>query len=283
MNGAEAVLRASEKASVSEFNRSTGKIVVLKVGGSVLTGVRAFRRTAIFLKHRRGFSPNEKLAVVVSAQKLATDTLERRARGILRNPSVRALDLLWSTAELRSVALLTLHLEALKVSSVGLNVQETGLRFSADHDGRPALMGHYLESVLSKHDVVVVPGFLATRPDGAIASVGRGGSDLSAVLLAIGLQASRCELVKDVPGYFEEDPRENARARHIPSLTFDDALRMAHSGCELVQTRALLTAAEVNLPLVIRSMDEKTPFSVVSGLSKHDSGRIYSEHVGTRA
>lgn len=275
-------VRASEKASVSEFNRSTGKIVVLKVGGSVLTGVKAFRRTALFLKHRRGFSPNEKLAVVVSAQKLATDTLERRARGILRNPSVRALDLLWSTAELRSVALLTLHLEALEVSSVGLNVQETGLRFSADDDGRPALMGHYLESVLSKHDVVVVPGFLATRPDGVIASVGRGGSDLSAVLLAIGLQASRCELVKDVPGYFEEDPRENARARHIPSLTFDDALRMAHSGCELVQTRALLTAAEVNLPLVIRSMDERTPFSVVSGRPKHDSGRIYSEHMGTR-
>jgi aspartate kinase len=271
------------KASVPEFNRSTGKIVVLKVGGSVLTGVKAFRRTALFLKRRCELAPSEKLAVVVSAQKLATDTLERRARRILHNPSLRALDLLWSTAELRSVALLTLHLEALKVSSVGLNVQETGLRFSAEHEGRPALMGHHLETVLSKHDVVIVPGFLATRPDGVIASVGRGGSDLSAVLLAIGLGASRCELVKDVPGYFEEDPRENARARHIPSLTFDDALQMANRGCELVQTRALLTAAEINLPLVIRSMDEEAPFSVISSRSKRESGGIHFEPVGTKA
>jgi aspartate kinase len=268
---------------MSELNRSTGKIVVLKVGGSVLTGVKAFRRTALFLKHRRELVPSEKLVVVVSAQKLATDTLERRARRILRKPSARALDLLWSTAELRSVALLTLYLEALEVFSVGLNVQETGLRFSSEHDGRPALTGHHLESVLSEHDVVIVPGFLATRPDGAIASVGRGGSDLSAVLLAIGLEASRCELVKDVPGYFEEDPRENARARHIPSLTFEDALRMANRGCELVQTRALVTAAEVNLPLVIRSMDEEAPISVVSARSKRDNGGIHAEPVGTKA
>jgi aspartate kinase len=262
---------------MSEFNGSTGKIVVLKVGGSVLTGVKAFRRTALFLKHHRELAPSEKLVVVVSAQKLATDTLERRARHILRNPSARALDLLWSTAELRSVALLTLHLEALGVFSVGLNVHETGLRFSVENSGRPALMGNHLESVLDKHEVVIVPGFLAARPDGAIASVGRGGSDLSAVLLAIGLEASRCELVKDVPGYFEEDPRENARARHIPSLTFEEALRMANRGCELVQTRALLTAAEVNLPLVIRSLDERTPFSVVSVRSDLDSGDIHYE------
>jgi aspartate kinase len=268
---------------MSELNRSTGKIVVLKVGGSVLTGVKAFRRTALFLKHRRELVPSEKLVVVVSAQKLATDMLERRARRILRKPSARALDLLWSTAELRSVALLTLYLEALEVFSVGLNVQETGLRFSSEHKGRPALTGRHLESVLSEHDVVIVPGFLATRPDGAIASVGRGGSDLSAVLLAIGLEASRCELVKDVPGYFEEDPRENARARHIPSLTFEDALRMANRGCELVQTRALVTAAEVNLSLVIRSMDEEAPISVVSARSKGDNGGIHAEPVGTKA
>ena len=256
----------TRKARVSAPN-SMEKIVVLKVGGSVLTGAKAFRRVARFLKRCSELSPSQKLVVVVSAQKLLTDTLERRARRIVHDPNVRALDLLWSTGELRSVALLALHLQALGISSVGLNVHETGLHFSSEPEApraRPLLKDDHLKSALAKHAVVVVPGFLATRSEGAIVSVGRGGSDLSAVLLAIGLGASRCELVKDVPGYFEDDPRENVRAVHLPLLSFEDALGMADRGCDLVQPLALLTAAEKNLPLVVRSMDERAPMSVIS-------------------
>jgi aspartate kinase len=135
---------------------------------------------------------------------------------------------------MRSVALLALYLEAVGVSAVGLNVHETGLEFSSDPKAcpaRPRTTERSLEVALAEHAVVVVPGFLATRLDGAIVSLGRGGSDLSAVLLAVGLGASHCELVKDVPGYFEDDPRENARARHLPSLSFTDALQMADRGC----------------------------------------------------
>ncbi len=269
---------------MSEPNGS-GRIVVLKIGGSVLTGAKAFRRVALFLKRRSQIAPSEKLVVVVSAQKLMTDSLERRARRIVRNPGVRGLDLLWSTGELRSVALLALHLEALQVSSVGLNVHETGLHFSSMHEvGTPRLKltEGPLESALSKHAVVVVPGFLATRSDGAIISVGRGGSDLSAVLLAIGLGASRCELMKDVPGYFEEDPKENARAAHLPWLSFKDALCMADRGCDLVQPRAILAASESNLPLVIRSMDERAPLSVISLSSKGRSEEVLDEPLSAK-
>jgi len=74
-------------------------------------------------------------------------------------------------------------------------------------------VGRRLDDVLADHSVIAVPGFLATRADGAVVSLGRGGS-LSAVLVAIGLEASCCELLKDVPGYFEQDPRENERACH---------------------------------------------------------------------
>jgi aspartate kinase len=242
-------------------------MVVFKLGGSVLTGAKAFRRAAQFLKQRTELAPGEKLVVVVSAQKLATDTLERRARNIVRSPPVRTLDLLWSTGELRSVALLALHLEAMGVSAVGLNVHETGLQFANQRDGRhsrPSLAGLYLKAAVAQYVVVVVPGFLASRGDGAIVSLGRGGSDFSAVLLASGLGVERCELVKDVPGYFEEDPYENARARHLPSLTYKEALQMARRGCELVQPPALLAAAEANLPLVIRSLDERAGFTVIS-------------------
>jgi aspartate kinase len=268
---------------VSDANGGSREIVVLKVGGSVLTGVKAFRRVALFLKQRTELAPGERLAVVVSAQKLATDTLERRARHIVRAPGLRALDLLWSTGELRSVALLALHLQDVGVSSVPLNVHETGLQFATQPQPRPSLTGNFLTAALAAHAVVVVPGFFATRSDGAMVSLGRGGSDFSAVLLAIGLRAARCELIKDVPGYFEDDPRRNARAPHLPALSFEEAMRMAEQGCELVQTRALLAAAEANLPLVIRSMDERAPVSVISRGARRGSAERHVEPVAAEA
>jgi aspartate kinase len=129
----------------------------------------------------------------------------------------------------------------------------------------------------------VVPGFFANRWDGAMVSLGRGGSDFSAVLLAIGLRATRCELIKDVPGYFEDDPRRNASAPHLPSLSFEEAVRMADQGCELVQTRALLMAGEADLPLVIRSMDERAPVSVISRGAKRGSAERHDEPVAAEA
>jgi aspartate kinase len=271
---------------VSDPNRGGQDVVIVKVGGSVLTGVKAFRRVALFLKHCVERIPNEKLVVVVSAQKLMTDSLERRARRIVRAPAARSLDLLWSTGELRSVALLSLHLQNVGVSSVGLSVHETGLQL--DHEpqpcaAQPSLTGRCLEAALAEHAVVVVPGFLATGRNGAIVSLGRGGSDFSAVLLAIGLRALRCELIKDVPGYFEDDPHRNVRARHLPSLSFEDALRMAEQGCELVQTSALLAANDAKLSLVIRSIHERAPVSVIARGSQGGPAEPHEEPVAAEA
>jgi aspartate kinase len=275
-----------ERVRVFDANRGKEKIVVLKLGGSVLIGAKAFRRAAQFLKQRTELAPGEKLVVVVSAQKLATDTLQRRARNIVRSPPVRTLDLLWSTGELRSVALLALHLEAMGVSAVGLNVHETGLQFANESDprqSRPSLKGQHLKAAVEQYVVVVVPGFLASRGDGAIVSLGRGGSDFSAVLLAARLGAERCELVKDVPGYFEDDPHENVHARHLPALSFKEALQMAKRGCELVQPPALLAAAEANLPLVIRSLDERAGFTVISRDAKDGNREPRNESVVAEA
>jgi aspartokinase len=257
----------AKRGSVSQPGCSESNIVVVKLGGSVLTGVKAFRRAALFLKSRGEATPQDRYVVVVSAQKGLTDTLERRARNILRTADARALDLLWSTGELRSVALLSLHLQAVGVSSVGLNVHEAGLEFTPDLALGPAPTGmRALRTIVANHAVVIVPGFFATRPDGAIVSLNRGGSDLTAVLLAIGLDASRCELIKDVPGYFERDPREDKQARHLASLSFEEALRMADRGCQLVQRRAISVAAEAKLPLVVRSLAERARVSVVSSV-----------------
>jgi aspartate kinase len=125
-------------------------------------------------------------------------------------------------------------------------------------------MANGLQSALTQHEIVVVPGFLATTAAASIVSLGRGGSDLTAVLLAVGLKAARCELVKDVPGYFTADPNVETAARHFPSLTYDQALAMADNGCDLVQRKAIEVASKATLQLVIRTLNDAAPRTFVS-------------------
>jgi aspartate kinase len=249
-----------------ETSSPEGPVAVIKLGGSVLTSPKAYRRAAIFVRNTLRIAPDERLVVVVSAQEGTTDALERNARSIVPEPARAALDLLWSTGEIRSVALLTMHLQALGVAAVPLNVHEAGL--TVPDTGRKA--GHiHLDSgrlcgVLAKHSVAVVPGFLATNSTHAIVSLGRGGSDLTAVLLAEGLRACRCELIKDVPGYFTADPHRDPAARHIPQLSFAQALELAAKGCDLVQRKAIEAASRSGLPLVVRSVSAKAHVSRIS-------------------
>ena len=113
--------------------------------------------------------------------------------------------------------------------------------------------------------MVIVPGFLAVSGEGEIVSLGRGGSDLSAVLLAAALGAETCELIKDVPGYFDADPNIDATARHVPSLTFDDAIARAAAGCPLVQAESLAIARAEGLRVVIRAASRDGRRTVVYG------------------
>lgn len=241
-------------------------IVVVKLGGSVLTDVPAYGRAAEFLQRLPATEPRVRFLVVVSAQEGTTDALLALARGVAgREPAPAALDLLWSTGELRSVALLTLALSRLGVEAVGLNAHQCGLvADGADRrDGEVGVDALPLLSRLATHRLVIAPGFLVRTADDGIATLGRGGSDLTAVLLAAGLNAERCELIKDVPGYFTSDPHRNTAARPIARLTHADALRMAADGCDLVQARALRRAAELGLRLVVRSVDPAAPATVV--------------------
>jgi len=247
--------------------QSRGRIVVIKLGGSILVRMKAYKRAAKFLSNRLRTNPDERLVVVVSAQEGTTDKLERAARKIVSKPHSAALDLLWSTGEIRSVAILALELQALGVQTTPLNIHQAGLSVSKDeseniHSGRTAQRNaEKFFKVLEKYPIAIVPGFFATDSDGAIASLGRGGSDLTAVLLAAALQACRCELIKDVPGYFTSDPHRRADARHVPKLTFEEALEFADSGCDLVQRKAIEAAQRSGLPLIVRSLNENESVS----------------------
>jgi aspartate kinase len=232
-------------------------IAVVKIGGSVLTVPAAYRRAAAFIAGRVAEEPGTRLVVVVSAEHGMTDALFETACGLSATPDPAMRDLLWSTGELRSVALVALRLQALGVLATGVNVHQTGL-LEPDTAGaagrRTVFRPLRLLELLATHDVVVAPGFLARGDGDSIVSLGRGGSDLTAVLLAVGLKAIRCELVKDVPGYFSSDPNRDPDARHLPAIDYAAALAMASDGCELVQQAALEAAEQHALPIVVRSM-----------------------------
>lgn len=225
-------------------------VAVLKLGGSVLTDLAAYRTAARFLRDE-AIRTQVHIVAVVSAQEGHTDLLRADAAALTEDPSSDALDLLWSTGELRSVALLTMALRAEGVTASGCNVHETGLRVS---QGNVTLNPLSLRAALGRCDVVVVPGFLATSRQ-QIVTLGRGGSDWSAVAFAAALGAVRCELIKDVPGYFTADPHASTNAALIDQLTYATALAMADGGCPLVQRQAIDHAQRAQLPLIVRSFD----------------------------
>ena len=223
-------------------------ISVLKIGGSVLTDVAAYRRAAAFVAQKLADNASTRFVVVVSARQGETDALLHGAQDLCPEPSREALDLLWSTGELRS---------AVGVCAAPANVHQTGLgnAESPASSGTATFVPLRLLERLANYDVVVVPGFLARGAGDVVVSLGRGGSDLTAVLIAAGLGARECELIKDVDGYYSADPLIDPLARHLPRIDFTQSLAMAEAGCEVVQKSALEAARTYRLPLTIRALN----------------------------
>jgi len=255
---------------MSQFVSADSPIAVIKIGGSIFKTAQSYRQAAAYVRNRHCSWPHERLVVVVSAQEGLTDELAATAIAIVPQPNPASLDLLWSTGELRSVALLALHLQAFGLCATALGIHETGLtitgtqRAGSSHRPEVHFDSRRLHFGLARHSVAVVPGFFAMDPTRGAVSLGRGGSDLTAVMLAQGLKASRCELIKDVPGYFSADPHSNPAALHLAHLTFEQALAFADAGCDLVQRKAIELASQANIQLVIRSLDETAPFTLVA-------------------
>lgn len=254
------------------------QVSVLKLGGSVLRDAGSYAAAARFLHDRLARTTDERLVVIVSAQYGSTDALLAEAQSIAgASLTDDARDLLWSTGELRSVALLTLHLHRLGTEAVPFNVHQTGLIACAERGSGTTVRPLRLLAALGSARIVIVPGFLGVSAGGTITSLGRGGSDLTAVLLAAGVRARTCELIKDVPGYFTTDPHRDAHARPIQDLSIDEAIAMADAGCDLVQRAALAAAAAADLHIVIRSMDAAAPVTHVRsqhhGIRHEDDSR----------
>lgn len=255
-----------ETVRASEVECESDSLAVIKLGGSILRTPASYQRAADFIAQRLAANSRERLVAVVSAQNGETDALLREALSISAEPDDAALDLLWSTGELRSVARLCLHLQAKGMRAAAFDVRQTGLRIAKRGAGvlEAEFDSSEIHKVLRLCRAVVVPGFVATDAAGKTVTLGRGGSDLTAVTIAAGLRASLCELIKDVPGYFSADPRRYSDAKHLSRLSFAEALAMADEGCALVQRDALEAAERWDVSLIVRSLDEHTAGTLVT-------------------
>lgn len=230
--------------------------IVYKLGGSILRGPQDYSFYAERLRDTLNERPDAQLVVVVSAQYGETDRLLTQAIDAGGHEEGAATALLLATGELQSVARLTIALTRLGVSAVGIGPEQTGITLveGTRAEDRLAVDPSRVTNFLVDRQVVVVPGFVGTAPTGQWVTLGRGGSDLSAVALAAALNAESCELIKDVPGYFSRDPNQDPNATHIAQLDFDRALQMAIDGCDLVQLDALRYAKAQRLQLIIRDL-----------------------------
>ncbi|MDB9526826.1 aspartate kinase [Oscillatoria sp. CS-180] len=232
-------------------------LVVQKFGGTSVGSVE--RIQAVAQRVMQTVAAGNQVAVVVSAMGKTTDGLVKLANQISETPSRREMDMLLSTGEQVSIALLSMALQAAGQDALSLTGAQVGIVTEADHT-RARILNIRTERIqrhLNDGKVVVVAGFQGISQridiDFEITTLGRGGSDTSAVALAAALGADKCEIYTDVPGILTTDPRLVPEAHLIKAITCDEMLELASLGAKVLHPRAVEIARNYGIPLVVRS------------------------------
>ncbi len=238
-------------------------LVIQKYGGTSVAGVEDIRRVAARVAEcaRAGNS----VAVVVSARGKTTDELLATAHELSPSPPKRELDMLMTIGEQESIALLAITLNAMAVPAVSLTGAQVGILTDQEH-GKAKVQTVATERIRKELDnghVVVVAGFQGVTLENEITTLGRGGSDATAVALAAVLRADVCEIYSDVDGVYTADPRVVEHARKIPVITYDEMMELASLGAQVLQNRAVQFAKRYSVPLHVRSSFNNTEGTMV--------------------
>ena len=221
------------------------------------------------------------VVVVVSAMSGETNRLVELARDITEQPSPRELDVLLSTGEQVTIALLTMALERRGCSARSYTGTQVHIRTDSAHNKARirAIEDKNIRADLAQGQVVVVAGFQGVDESGNITTLGRGGSDTTAVALAAALKADECQIYTDVDGVYTTDPRVVPQARRLDRITFEEMLEMASLGSKVLQIRSVSFAGRYNVPLRVLSSfeegegtlityeDEKMEQALISGIA----------------
>lgn len=228
-------------------------LVVLKFGGSSVAGPERMKHVAGIAAKIRG--EGNRVAVVVSAMGNMTDDLIALASDVGSVTNGREMDQLLATGEQQSVALLALTLQQSGVPSQSFTAQQAGIMAKGfPMEGRIyRIEPKNVEKFLNDGGITVIAGFQAMTDCGDVITLGRGGSDLSAVALAAALGASSCRLLKDVTGIMTGDPRIVGKPSKIKEIDFDECMEMAVQGANVLQARSVELAARYDIPLYVGS------------------------------
>jgi aspartate kinase len=239
-------------------------IIVQKYGGSSVADVACLKRVAGRIEAAR--KKGRAVVVVVSAMGDTTDDLIELARQVHPDPSERELDMLMASGEQIASAVLAMALHARNVDAIAMSGPQAGILTDAVHTKakiREIRPRRVLEQ-LRRGRVVIVAGFQGLNPNEDIATLGRGGSDTTAVALAAALRARRCQILKDVEGVYTANPRVVPDARKLDTISYDEMLELASLGSEVLQSRAVECAKNYGVVLEVMSSFTQAPGTLVT-------------------
>lgn len=237
------------------------KCIVLKFGGASVSSPEAFASIADIILHRR--SVFKQVVVVVSAMGDTTDELIALAHKVNPNPPRRELDMLVSVGERISIALLAMALAAKNTEAISFTGSQSGILTTNDHANAKiiSVKPQRLLPQLENGKIVIVAGFQGMSQGGDITTLGRGGSDTTAVALAIALQAEKVEFYKDVNGIYDKDPKKYSGAKLLNKLSYKEAYAIMEQGAQVLHARCVRLAEKNCLPLKVlpfnNFLDEK--------------------------
>jgi aspartate kinase len=239
------------------------RLIVQKFGGSSVANVERIQNVA---KRVVGYrKKGHDLVVVVSALGDTTDELIDLADKINKEPSEREMDMLLSTGEQISVALLAMAIHKLGFEAISFTGAQVGIITDEKHTRARIIKinADRIKEALKKGNIVIVAGFQGVNLNQDITTLGRGGSDLTAVALAKELAADECEIYTDVEGIYTTDPRIEPKARKIEEITYDEMLEMASLGAQVMQARSIEVAKKFNVPIHVRSSFSEKPGTMI--------------------
>ena len=249
-------------------------LIVQKFGGSSVRDAQRIRNVAGIIAET--YLEGNDVLVVLSAQGDTTDDLIAKAEEINSHPSKREMDMLLSTGEQISVALCAMALESMGLPCVSLTAWQVGIQTTAVHgDARiKRIDSERVQAELDQHRIVLITGFQGMDRAGDVTTLGRGGSDTSAVALAAAFRAKLCQIYTDVDGVYTADPRIVPNSRHLDEITYDEMLELASQGAGVLHNRSVELAKKFRVDLEVLSSLERKPGTKVKEVTKVEKTTI---------
>ena len=249
-------------------------LIVQKFGGSSVRDAQRIQNVARIIAE--AYVKGNDVIVVLSAQGDTTDDLIEKAKEVNPNASKRELDMLLSTGEQISVALCAMALEAMGLPCVSLAAWQVGIQSTTVHaDARiKRIDAERIQAELDQHRIVIVTGFQGVDRNGDVTTLGRGGSDTSAVALAAAFRADLCQIYTDVDGVYTADPRLVPTARKLEEITYDEMLELASQGAQVLHNRSVELAKKFRVNLEVLSSLERQPGTKVKEVAKVEKTNI---------